>query len=76
MKTLILRSGEKIPVIGENTKYWLCEGRQFRKANAEIAAVVVAEDTAEEGAKPIEQPKQKKSAKKTAKKQANAEEGA
>jgi len=79
MKTLVLTSGEKLQIIGESGKFWLCDGTQFRKTSRSIASVVdeIPED-AEEEVKPVEPKKQTKpkSKKATAKKQAGTEEEA
>lgn len=39
---LVLYGGERIEVIGDKGKYYLCEGRQFRKESGQIAAVEFA----------------------------------
>ena len=38
-KVLVFTSGEKIPVLSEDGKFFYCEGRQFRKGNPEITEV-------------------------------------
>ena len=38
-KVLVLKSGERIPVVGEKGKYWLCRGAQFRKSNPMIERI-------------------------------------
>jgi len=54
-KILILTDGERVPVIGEQGKLWLCEGRQFRKLSKMIQGVeevtVKAEAPAEKAEK-------------------------
>lgn len=34
--TLCFLDGTEVPVIGETGRYWLCEGRQFRKNNPAV----------------------------------------
>lgn len=46
-KILVLTNGEKVPVIGEQGKLWLCEGRQFRKLSKMIQRVDEVEIQAE-----------------------------
>lgn len=36
---LVFSTGERFPIIGENGKYWFCEGTQFRKSNPAIERV-------------------------------------
>ena len=38
-RVLVLKTGEKFPIIGENGRYWLCEGANFRKSNPSIKEV-------------------------------------
>lgn len=38
-KVLVFASGEKIPVLSEDGKFFYFEGRQFRKGNPEITEV-------------------------------------
>lgn len=38
-RVLVLKTGEEFPIIGENGRYWLCEGVNFRKSNKEIAEI-------------------------------------
>lgn len=47
-KVIILRSGAKLPVIKEDSKYLYCEGTQFRKNHPDIEKVV-KEKKVEEG---------------------------
>lgn len=58
-RVVVLKSGQRLPLVGENNKYWLCEGTQFRKSGdqvervEEVPAVDVPEavdETAAEGA--------------------------
>ena len=35
-------NGQEMKVLGETSRYWLCEGAQFRKNNPQIAAVIPA----------------------------------
>lgn len=39
MKTLVMDNGKTYEVIGENGKYYLCKGTQFRKNNSCIKEV-------------------------------------
>ena len=36
---LVMKNGEKIQIVGEKGKYWLCERTQFSKSNPMIASV-------------------------------------
>ena len=38
-QVVVLKSGERIPLVGENDRYWLCHGTQFRKGGAQVARV-------------------------------------
>lgn len=38
-KILVLTNGERVPVTGEDGKWWLAEGRRFRKLSFQIASV-------------------------------------
>lgn len=38
-RVLVLKTGEEFPVVGENGRYWLCEGANFRKSNREIQEI-------------------------------------
>ena len=38
-RVLILKTGEEFPITGENGRYWLCEGANFRKSNKDIAGI-------------------------------------
>lgn len=35
-KVIVLTGGEKVPVLKEEGKYYLCQGRRFRKSNPDI----------------------------------------
>lgn len=52
-KLLKMSWNEEIPVIEEDSKFFICKGQQFRKSNPEILEVIeiaepVLEDEAEE----------------------------
>ena len=50
-KILVLKNGERIPVKGEDGKWWLTDGGRFRKLSHQIAALeeeAVKEDKQEE----------------------------
>lgn len=38
-RVLVLKTGEDFPIVGENGRYWLCEGANFRKSNREIQEI-------------------------------------
>ena len=38
-RILVLKTGEEFPIVGENGRYWLCEGANFRKSNREIQEI-------------------------------------
>ena len=38
---LVMKSGERYEITGENGKYYLCNGTQFRKGNQSIEKVEV-----------------------------------
>lgn len=38
-RVVVLKSGKRIPLVGENNKYWLCEGTQFRKGGDQVERV-------------------------------------
>lgn len=38
-RVLVLKTGEEFPIVGENGRYWLCEGANFRKSNREIQEI-------------------------------------
>lgn len=38
-RVLVLKTGEEFPIVGENSRYWLCEGANFRKSNREIQEI-------------------------------------
>ena len=35
-RVVVLKSGRRLPLVGENNKYWLCEGTQFRKGGDQV----------------------------------------
>lgn len=39
-KVLRMKSGEVIPVVETKGRFFICEGRQFRRSNPEIAEIV------------------------------------
>ncbi len=39
-KVLRMKNGEVIPVVETKGRFFICEGRQFRRSNPEIAEVV------------------------------------
>ena len=52
-QVVVLKSGERIPLAGENDRYWLCQGTQFRKGGDQVARVEdvpeAVDETAAEG---------------------------
>lgn len=38
-RVVVLKTGEEFPIVGENGRYWLCEGANFRKSNREIHGI-------------------------------------
>ena len=38
-RVLVLKTGEEFHIVGENGRYWLCEGANFRKSNREIQEI-------------------------------------
>ena len=38
-RVLVLKTGEEFPIAGENGRYWLCEGANFRKSNRKIQEI-------------------------------------
>lgn len=52
-RAVVLKSGQRLPLVGENSKYWLCEGTQFRKGGDQVARVEdvpeAVDETAAEG---------------------------
>lgn len=38
-RVVVLKSGKRLPLVGENNKYWLCEGTQFRKGGYQVERV-------------------------------------
>ena len=38
-RVIVLKTGEEFPIVGENGRYWLCEGANFRKSNREIQEI-------------------------------------
>ena len=63
LKILVLTNGEKLPVTGELGKYWLTDGRRFRKLGQTVKAVEEVE-IPESESKPVEGKPKKKSTKK------------
>lgn len=46
---LVMRSGERIPVLKEDGKFYVCDGRRFRKGNPDIQKVETVKKKKEEG---------------------------
>lgn len=38
-RVVVLKSGRRLPLVGESAKYWLCEGTQFRKGGDQVERV-------------------------------------
>lgn len=38
-RVVVLKSGRRLPLVGESNKYWLCEGTQFRKGGDQVERV-------------------------------------
>lgn len=38
-RVVVLKSGKRLPLVGENDRYWLCQGTQFRKSGDQVARV-------------------------------------
>lgn len=38
-KTLVLVDGERVPVVKEEGKWYICDGRRFRKLSGQISSV-------------------------------------
>lgn len=47
-KVIVLKSGEKFPVIREDSKYMYCEGTQFKKNHPDIAEILSGKKADEE----------------------------
>ena len=52
-RVVVLKSGQRLPLVGENDRYWLCRGTQFRKGGDQVARVEdlpeAVDETAAEG---------------------------
>lgn len=55
-KTIVLVNGERVPVVKEEGKWYICEGRRFRKLSGQISSVE------EEKAEKVKEPTKKKKA--------------
>lgn len=40
--------GEEIPVINEDSRFFICKGQQFRKSNPNILEVIIVEEKKED----------------------------
>lgn len=38
-REVVLQDGTRVPIVGENARYWLCEGTQFRKRGGQVVRV-------------------------------------
>lgn len=47
-KALRMSWGEEIPVINEDSRFFICKGQQFRKSNPNILEVLIVEETKKE----------------------------
>ena len=47
-KALRMSWGEEIPVINEDSRFFICKGQQFRKSNQNILEVLIVEEKKEE----------------------------
>ena len=47
-KALRMSWGEEIPVINEDSRFFICKGQQFRKSNPNILDVLIVEEKKEE----------------------------
>lgn len=47
-KALRMSWGEEIPVINEDSRFFICKGQQFRKSNPNILEVIIVEEKKEE----------------------------
>lgn len=47
-KALRMSWGEEIPVINEDSRFFICKGQQFRKSNPNILEVLIVEEKKEE----------------------------
>ena len=36
---LVMKNGDRYKIVGENERYWLCEGTQFKKSNPLIEKI-------------------------------------
>ena len=57
-KVLVMKSGERLAITGEEGKYWLCGEQRFRKLSASVLAV--EETEAAETAEPVKKTSKKK----------------
>lgn len=47
-KALRMSWGEEIPVVNEDSRFFICKGQQFRKSNPKILEVLIVEEKKEE----------------------------
>lgn len=47
-KALRMSWGEEIPVINEDSRFFICNGQKFRKSNPNILEVLIVDDKKEE----------------------------
>lgn len=47
-KALRMSWGEEIPVINEDSRFFICKGQKFRKSNPNILEVLIVEEKKEE----------------------------
>lgn len=47
-KALRMSWGEEIPVVNEDSRFFICKGQQFRKSNPNILEVLIVEEKKEE----------------------------
>lgn len=44
-RILLLKTGEKFPIVGEKGRYWLCKEVNFIKSNPKISEIITAGTT-------------------------------
>lgn len=49
-RVVVLKSGERLPLVGENDRYLLCQGTQFRKGGDQVARVEEVPEAVDETA--------------------------
>ena len=70
---LFFKNGDKKEIIGENGKYWLCDGAQYGKSNTSIAKIV--EEKVEKETKAVEKETKSKPKSKSKKAKKEFDEG-